>query len=57
MKKKLLAAAVAAATLPAAYAVDMQAGDWTVTVGGNVNAFYTSSECKQPVGCLHSLLV
>ena len=47
MKKKLLAAAVAAATLPAAYAVDMQAGDWTVTVGGNVNAFYTSSDCKQ----------
>src|SRR5450830_1203140 len=55
MKKKLLAAAVAAATLPAAYAVDMQAGDWTVSVGGNINAFYTSSECKQPAGTVGGL--
>jgi predicted porin len=50
MKKNLLAAAIAAATLPAAYAVDMKAGDWTVSVGGNINAFYASSECKQAPG-------
>lgn len=55
MKKKLLAAAIAAATFPAAYAVDMQAGDWTVSVGGNINAFYTSSECKQPAGTVGGL--
>ena len=42
MKKKLLAAAIAAATFPAAYAVDMQAGDWTVSVGGNINAAISS---------------
>ena len=50
MNKKLLAAAIAAAFLPAAYAVDLKAGDWTVSVGGNINAFYTSSDCSQPVG-------
>eukprot|EP00744_Colponema_vietnamica_P000870 GILI01001510.1.p2 GENE.GILI01001510.1~~GILI01001510.1.p2 ORF type:complete len:380 (-),score=89.33 GILI01001510.1:3861-5000(-) len=44
--KHIAAAAIAAATLPAAYAVDIQAGDWTVSVGGNINAFYTQSECK-----------
>jgi predicted porin len=55
MKKKLLAAAIAAATFPAAYAVDMKAGDWTVSVGGNINAFYTSSECKQAAGTVGGL--
>lgn len=47
MKKTLVAAAVLAAALPAAQAVDIKAGDWTVSVGGNINAFYTSSSCKQ----------
>ena len=38
MKNKLMMAALAAAGLQSAYAVDMQAGDWTVSVGGIVNA-------------------
>ncbi len=49
-KKYIAAAALAAAALPAAHAVDIQAGDWTLSVGGNVNAFYTYSDCKQPAG-------
>jgi predicted porin len=49
MKMKLIAAAaLAVAALPAAHAVDIKAGDWTVSVGGNINAFYTHSSCKQP---------
>ena len=51
MKLKLIAAAACAmATLPAAQAVELNAGDWTVTVGGNVNAFYTHSSCDKPAG-------
>ena len=51
MKMKLIAAAAfAVAAMPAAHAVDLKAGDWTVSVGGNINAFYTSSSCKQPAG-------
>lgn len=51
MKLRLIAAAACAmAALPAAQAVELQAGDWTVTVGGNINAFYTHSSCDQPVG-------
>jgi predicted porin len=38
----LLAAAAAAPAL----AVDIKAGDWTVNVGGNVNAFYTMVKCE-----------
>ena len=49
-KKYIAAAALAAAALPAAHAVDIQAGDWTLSVGGNVNAFYTQTECKQAPG-------
>lgn len=49
-KKYIAAAALAAAALPAAHAVDIQAGDWTVSVGGNVNAFYTQTDCKQAAG-------
>jgi len=49
MKMKLIAAAACAvAFLPAAHAVDLKAGDWTVSVGGNINAFYTHGSCKQP---------
>ena len=51
MKLRLIAAAACAmAALPAAQAVELQAGDWTVTVGGNINAFYTHSSCDQPAG-------
>ncbi len=50
MKNKLSAFALAIAALPAAHAVDLQAGDWTVTVGGNINAFYTQSSCNQAAG-------
>jgi predicted porin len=51
MKIKLIAAAACAvAILPAAHAVELQAGDWTVTVGGNINAFYTHASCDQPAG-------
>ena len=46
----IAAAALAAFALPAAQAVDIQAGDWTVSIGGNVNAFYTQTDCKQPAG-------
>jgi len=45
MKKKLLAVAAAVATLPAAYAVDFKAGNWDMSVGGNINAFYTGVNC------------
>ena len=48
-KRIAVAAALAAASL-AAQAADIQAGDWTVSIGGNVNAFYTYSDCKQPAG-------
>ena len=53
--KHIAAVALAAATLPAAHAVDIKAGDWTVSVGGNINAFYTATECKQPVGTVTGL--
>ena len=34
-----------AACMQPALAVDIKAGDWTVTVGGNVNAYYTFVDC------------
>lgn len=55
MKKHLIAAAALAAALPAAHAVDMKAGDWTVSLGGNINAFYTASQCKQASGTVGGL--
>lgn len=56
MKMKLIAAAAfAVAALPAAHAVDIKAGDWTVTIGGNINAFYTHSSCKEPAGTVGGL--
>lgn len=45
MNKTVLAVAMAAMTLPAAHAVELTAGDWTVNVGGNINAFFTHSNC------------
>lgn len=50
MKMKFTAAALAIAAFPAVHAVELTAGDWTVTVGGNINAFYTHANCDQPKG-------
>ncbi|WP_338760337.1 porin [Massilia sp. METH4] len=45
--KKILAGAMAVlGTAPAAHAVDIKAGDWTVNVGGIVNAYYTHVSCS-----------
>ena len=55
MKKHLIAAASLVALLPAAHAVDMKAGDWDLSLGGNINAFYTSSSCKSPTGTVAGL--
>ncbi|WP_296944071.1 porin [uncultured Massilia sp.] len=44
MKKPILAAALAAC-MQQACAVDIKAGDWTVSVGGIVNAYYTGVSC------------
>lgn len=35
-----------AACMQPALAVDIKAGDWTVNVGGNVNAYYTFVDCS-----------
>jgi predicted porin len=35
-----------AACMQPAQAVDIKAGDWTVAVGGNVNAYYTFVDCS-----------
>lgn len=49
MKKKLLAIAAIAASLPAAHAVDIKAGNWDLSVGGNANSFYTATTCSGDV--------
>lgn len=51
MKKMCILAALAASTQPA-LAVDIKAGDWTVSVGGIVNAYATVVDCSggQPGG-------
>ena len=41
-----LAAALAAICAPAAYAIDVQAGDWKLSFDGNVNADYIFSSCQ-----------
>lgn len=46
MRKTLLLSGLAIAGTQAAYAVDMQAGAWTVSVGGIANAYYTSVSCS-----------
>lgn len=46
MKNVFLLTALAAASLQSAHAVDIKAGDWTVSVGGIVNAYYTAVSCK-----------
>jgi predicted porin len=37
---------LAAAAIPPALAAEIKAGDWTVNIGGNVNAFYTVVRCE-----------
>lgn len=44
MKTRIVAAALAAC-MQQACAVDLKAGDWTVSIGGIVNAYYTSVSC------------
>lgn len=46
MKKVLVLGLLSAAIVPPALAVDIKAGDWTVNVGGNINAYYTVVRCK-----------
>jgi len=46
MKNVFLLSALAAASLQSAQAVDIKAGDWTVSVGGIVNAYYTAVSCS-----------
>jgi predicted porin len=43
--KKICALGALAACMQPALAVDIKAGDWTVNVGGNVNAYYTFVDC------------
>ena len=46
MKKLILASSIALMGSTAAHAVDIKAGDWTVSVGGIVNAYYTQVSCS-----------
>jgi predicted porin len=43
--KKIFALGALAACMQPALAVDIKAGDWTVNVGGSVNAYYTFVDC------------
>jgi len=57
MKSKFFAAALVAASFPAVHAAEFKSGDWTVSVDGNINAFYTSSSCNQPAGTVSGLAI
>ena len=46
MNKLFVLSAIAAASIQSAHAVDIKAGDWTVGVGGIVNAYYTAVSCS-----------
>ena len=46
MKNVFLLTALAAASLHSAHAVEIKSGDWTVSVGGIVNAYYTAVSCS-----------
>ena len=46
MKKIFALGVIAAASIESAQAVDIKAGDWTVNVGGIVNAYYTAVACS-----------
>lgn len=50
MKKVFLLSTLALAGLPSAHAVDVKAGDWTVSVGGIINAYYTTVSCSGAPG-------
>lgn len=53
MKKIFLLSVLAVASTHGAHAVEIKAGDWTVGVGGIVNAYYTTVSCSgSPVGGL-----
>lgn len=45
-------AAFAFGAMPAAQAVDMKAGDWTLSVNGNVNAHYVNISCDDNPGAV-----
>ena len=57
MKTKFIAATLMAVTIPAVHAAEFKSGDWTVSVGGNINAFYTSSDCSQTAGTVGGLAI
>ncbi|CAN5878257.1 hypothetical protein BH11PSE12_BH11PSE12_24790 [soil metagenome] len=49
MKKLIIISAAVSAVLGAAqsaHAIDLKAGDWTVSIGGIVNAYYTQISCS-----------
>lgn len=46
MKKVFLLTALAAASVTNAHAVDIKTGDWNVSIGGIVNAYYTAVSCS-----------
>ena len=48
MNKKLLAGALVFMGHQMAHAVDVQAGEWTVSIGGIANAYYTTVDCSGP---------
>ena len=45
MKKIIIITAAVLGSAQSAYAVDLKAGDWTVSVGGIINAYYTQISC------------
>jgi|AraplaDrversion2_2_1032049.scaffolds.fasta_scaffold01266_9 predicted porin len=46
MKRFLLPSLLVAAAVIPTQAAEIKAGDWTVNIGGNVNAFYTMVRCE-----------
>ena len=46
MKKMIIISAAVLSAAPSAHAVDLKAGDWTVSIGGIVNAYYTQISCS-----------
>jgi predicted porin len=45
LRHLLALAAAALCAAPAAQAVEIEAGDWTIDVGGFINAYYTATDC------------
>lgn len=50
MKRIFLLSTMAVAGLQTAHAVDITAGDWTVSIGGIINAYYTQVSCSGAAG-------